>query len=275
MRHEKLPVSSLGYKAELTTYLLDNYSEIDINRKRPLVIICPGGGYTYTSVREAEAIAIQMNAMGIHAAILNYSVAPAVFPVALTQLAVAVATARENAQIWNVDADNISVLGFSAGGHVAGSLGVFWNSTVLREALPAYTAEQVKPDRMVLCYPVILANEYSHEGSFQNLLGDEYSNRDKRNLVSLEAQVTTDTPPTFLWHTAEDLSVPPQNSLFFADALIKNGIPCEYHLYPRGGHGLALANEETCSKDREDSQIVPSCQNWIGMAGRFLCMDLK
>ncbi len=274
MRHENLAVVAMNESASLTTYLLDNVAEIDIHRKRPLVVICPGGGYAFTSQREAESIAIQCNARGLHAAILRYSVAPALFPTALAQLATAVAMVRENAALWQVDTNNISVLGFSAGGHLAASLGVFWNTALLREALPNLTAAQVRPNRMVLCYPVITGLAFAHEGSFRNLLGDAYEEVTKRQGLSLETQVNQDTPPTFIWHTAQDTDVPPQNSLLFASALLSNNIPCELHVYPKGCHGLSLANQETCGPAQE-FLIVPSCQNWIDMAGRFLWMALS
>ena len=129
MIHEKIEIQlkDSEFKANLFTYFLDNSPEIDPERKRPVVLICPGGGYQMTSDREAEALAVRFMAMGYHAAILRYSVAPARFPEALLQLATAVAMLRENAEKWHIDTEKIVVQGSSAGGHLAASLGVFWN----------------------------------------------------------------------------------------------------------------------------------------------------
>ena len=132
MIHEKIEIQlkDSEFRANLFTYFLDNSPEIDLGRKRPVVLICPGGGYQMTSDREAEALAVKFMSMGYHAAILRYSVAPARFPEALQQLATAVAMLRENAEKWHIDTDKIVVQGSSAGGHLAASLGVFWNKSV-------------------------------------------------------------------------------------------------------------------------------------------------
>ena len=137
MIHEKIEIQlkDSEFTANLFTYFLDNSPEIDPERKRPVVLICPGGGYAMTSDREAEALAVKFMAMGYHAAILRYSVAPARFPEALLQLATAVAMLRENAEKWHIDTDKIVIQGSSAGGHLAASLGVFWNKPFVAEAL--------------------------------------------------------------------------------------------------------------------------------------------
>ncbi|MDO5136429.1 MAG: alpha/beta hydrolase, partial [Eubacteriales bacterium] len=130
MIHEKIEIQVPGssYKGELYTYFLDNSLEIDPCRVRPLVLICPGGGYGMTSDREAEAVAVRFLAMGCHSAVLRYSVAPARYPEALLQLGSAVALLREKGEKWHIDRNRIAVLGFSAGGHLAASLGVFWDA---------------------------------------------------------------------------------------------------------------------------------------------------
>ena len=147
MIHEKIEIhlKDSEFTANLFTYFLDNSPEIDPERKRPVVLICPGGGYAMTSDREAEALAVKFMAMGYHAAILRYSVAPARFPEALLQLATAVAMLRENAEKWHIDTDKIVVQGSSAGGHLAASLGVFWNKPFVAEALEM-DAEKFRPN---------------------------------------------------------------------------------------------------------------------------------
>jgi acetyl esterase/lipase len=137
MIYKKIAIKVDGYKetADLYTYFLDNSIEMNINRKRPVVVICPGGGYTMTSDREAEPIAMQYLAKGYHAVILRYSVEPARYPLALLQLAKSVAFLRENAAEFHIDVNKIVVQGFSAGGHLAASLGVFWKKNFIAETL--------------------------------------------------------------------------------------------------------------------------------------------
>ena len=269
MIYKKIEIKVDGYKetADLYTYFLDNSIEMNINRKRPVVVICPGGGYTMTSDREAEPIAMQYLAKGYHAVILRYSVEPARYPLALLQLAKSVAFLRENAAEFHIDTNKIVIQGFSAGGHLAASLGVFWKKNFIAETL-GIDSEMVKPNGMILSYPVITSGEFAHTGSFECLLGEDYNDLDKRKEQSLEFQVSRDTPPTFLWHTVTDDCVPVENSLLFFNALRKLEIPVEMHLYPVGGHGLSLANEETsyedggCVQKAIDTAVSNAQQKW-------------
>ncbi|MED4017899.1 alpha/beta hydrolase [Sutcliffiella cohnii] len=266
MLHEKIEVKHKQDVAMLHTYILDNSSEIDPNRKRPMVVVCPGGGYEFTSDREAEPIAIQLNAMGFHASVLRYSVKPTEFPSALCQLAKTVWLIRKNTDKWNVDSNKIILMGFSAGGHLAASLGVFWNRDPLPKILDVQP-EQIKPNGLILSYPVITSGEHAHQGSFRALLGKKLADKALLNLMSLENQVTSHTPPTFLWHTFTDTAVPVENSLLFANALAKHDVSLEMHIYPRGAHGLSLGTEETMvSAKNLQSEVV----NWIEMAGRWI-----
>lgn len=265
MIHEKLQIQVPGssWQGVLYTYFLDNSMEMHPNRKRPVIVVCPGGGYHMTSDREAEAIAVQFLAKGFHAVILRYSVAPARYPEALFQLAKTMLFLRENAQKYHIDTEKIIVQGFSAGGHLAASMGVFWNKPFLAERLGA-NSKMLRPNGLLLCYPVISSGDKAHVGSFQNLLGEDYDDEEKRKSMSLELCVTKDTPRTFLWHTASDNTVPVENSLLFFQALHKLGIPAEMHIYPVGGHGLGLANEETSSEDGYGVQ--EECQSWMTLA---------
>ncbi|MDF2543725.1 MAG: acetyl esterase family enzyme [Herbinix sp.] len=266
MRNEVIKIQAEQFTATLTTYLLDNSREIDIERKRPLIIICPGGGYRFVSDRESEAVAIQMNAMGFHACILNYSIHPAEFPIALTQLAKSVAYAREHAMEWNVNTDKIIVTGFSAGGHLAASLGVFWHEDFLHEIM-RMDQENYRPNGMILSYPVITSGPFAHRDSFVAVLGDRYDQLVEK--LSLEHQISENTPPAFVWHTFEDDVVPVQNALLFVTGMREKNRPFELHIYPKGGHGLSLANEETESREWHFG-IQEECQTWITMAGTWV-----
>lgn len=251
--------------ASVTAYLLDWGQEEE--KKRPAVIICPGGGYWRHSPREGEPIAMEYLAMGCHAFILQYTVRPGSFPEGLLELALLVAQIRERSQEWKVDSDKIVVSGFSAGGHLACSLGVFWNREFVYGPI-GRKAEEIRPDGMILCYPVITSGIYCHEGSFKNLLGDQAANHEKRRLVSLEKQAGPHTPKVFMWHTFTDETVPVQNALLFADALVKNGVNLEFHLFPSGGHGLSLAREDT--GNGQENLVEPRCQCWINLAGEWI-----
>lgn len=274
MIYKKIEIAVDGYKetADLYTYFLDNSIEMNIHRKRPVIVICPGGGYAMTSDREAEPIAMQYLAKGYHAVILRYSVETVRYPLALLQLAKTVALLREHAEEFHIDTDKIIVQGFSAGGHLAASLGVFWKKDFIAKTLKV-KSDMVKPDGMILSYPVITSGEFAHTGSFEYLLGEDYQDPDKRKEQSLELQVSQDTPPTFLWHTVPDDCVPVENSLLFFNALRKFKIPVEMHLYPAGGHGLSLANEETSYEDGRC--IQKECQSWIELACKWIDNCIK
>lgn len=225
--------------AKLTGYLSDNSPEIDSTRVRPAVVICPGGGYEMTSDREAEPVALQVIANGCQAFVLRYSVSPTRYPVALHQLACSVALIRQHATEWHIDPQKIIVAGFSAGGHLAACLGVFWHTAELANI--GLSPAQMQPNGLLLSYPVITSGEYRHQGSFNNLLGTDQAALAK---LSVDQQVTNMTPPTFIWHTVADGSVPVENSLLFAQALRRAGVPFELHLFPDGRHGLSLATPE-------------------------------
>ena len=234
--------------AVLKSFIIENSREIDEEYKRPAVIICPGGGYEFLSDREADVVAQRFVAADISAFILNYSIEKdKIYPIQLLEASAALAYVRKNADKYNLDKDKIFVCGFSAGGHLAGNLGVSWQKSFIEEALKIEKGEN-KPNALLLCYPVITGGEYAHRGSFDNLLGYK-ANEENYHKLSLENCVSQNTPPTFIWHTFEDGAVPVENSLLFGNALRKNEIPFEMHIYTRGGHGLSLADKTTAKKD--------------------------
>ena len=263
----KIQVEGSLPETQLITYIQDHYQEIKIE-SRPLVLICPGGAYAYTSPREGEAFAMQFLAMGYHAAVLKYSCAPAVFPTSLTELASAMILIRQHAQEWHVDPDKIIVLGCSAGDHLAASLATLWDEDFLAEALKLDKTDHklLKPDGLILCYPVITSGEFAHRGSFENLLGEK--EEELGGELSLETRVSEKVPPVFIWHTYTDGSVPVENSLLFVNALRKAGVSTEFHMYPCGGHGLGLANRLTCARD--GSAVQEECTSWIPLVHTWI-----
>lgn len=260
------------FRPTLTTYIL-NKNTFDgriTDKSRGAVLICPGGAYVYTSEREAEPIAMKFLAEGFNVFILDYSVTPIKYPQPLLDLARAMTIIRENAEQWLVDKNDITVCGFSAGGHLAASLGVFWNKTSLWE-IDGIKKEFVQPNRLILAYPVITSkNEYKHGNSIENLMGVNATEAQLKE-VSLEDQVGEHTPSTFLWHTCGDLDVSLENTLLFANALRKYKIPFEMHIYPEGGHGLALANEETTMKG---NPLRPHVATWLPLVVQWLKKSL-
>ncbi len=168
---------------------------------------------------------------------------------------------RDNAEQWQIDPDRIFVAGFSAGGHLAASLGVFWHEPFLAGLLKTESG-RIRPNGLILSYPVITSGEHAHRESFYNLLGSRYE--ELVDYVSLENRVTEKTPPVFLWHTWEDDCVPCQNALLLAQTLKAKGVSLELHIYPHGGHGLSLANEETAAIGGYGVQ--EHCQSWMPMA---------
>lgn len=222
-------------------YLHNEWKSLEIpGRDLPAVIICPGGGYDFTSDREATPVAMEYYNAGYHAFVVRYSVkekAKGFHP--LCQLAAAIAHVRKHAAEWNVQENKIAVCGFSAGGHLAGSLGTLANTDEFQKVWGR--KEDIRPNAMILCYPVILANEYAHIGSILNVSGAQPGTADYA-WFGLEGHVTSLTPPTFLWHTASDSAVPVENSLQFALSLSREKIPYEFHVFPEGNHGLSVCS---------------------------------
>ncbi len=266
MRHEKFDVTGEGSQAyaALYTYILDDSQEVAIP-ERPMVIICPGGGYEMTSDREAEIVAMQFVAFGYHAAVLRYSVSPSVYPAAILELGRAVKLIRENAAQWKVRRDRIVVGGFSAGGHMVGSYCVAWNKGWMAQKLGT-DSETLRPNGLILGYPVITSGEFAHHSSFHKLLDTAYEERKEE--LSLEKQVNGDVPPTFIWHTFEDDVVPVQNSLMMVQALAASHIPTEFHMFEKGGHGIALANRLTGGADGYG--VGTGCEKWMELAHQWM-----
>jgi len=267
----QLKEGTAGWEPNVTVYVPDNLPEIFPEGKRPAIIICPGGGYGFTSDREAEPVALSFLSANYNVFVLRYSVAPARYPQALLELSATVAWVRRNAEKYHVDLEKIAVCGFSAGGHLAGCLGVFWNESFIREKL-SITEGENRPNAMILAYPVITAGEQAHRGSFENLLGQEASNVNFLNKLSLEKQVNDKTPPAFIWHTFNDRTVPVENALLMAEAMTKQGIAFELHIYPEGPHGLSLCERTTA---KEAAYINEHAGSWVTLCKQWLKMIFR
>ncbi len=239
-----------GKNPTLDIYLPYNMAEMGREKqKRPCILICPGGAYSMCSERESEPVALHFLPEGFNVFVLKYSVAPNRFPSQIREVAAAVELIYKNAEQWNCDTEKIAVMGFSAGGHLAAHYSTMFDCEAVREVFP----ESKAVNATVLCYPVISADwSVAHRGSIINLLGYQPKNREEEDFFSCNKQVSSKTPPTYIWHTAEDGCVPVKNSLLYASALAEKRVPFELHIFPYGGHGLS-----TCDKNTIDD-VLPS-----------------
>jgi len=251
------------HKITLTTYIASDSPELNMP-PRPAILIFPGGGYNFLSDREAEPIARSFMAAGFNAFILRYSIGKdAVFPRPVVDASLALRNIRVNASEYNIDPEKVFVIGFSAGGHLAGSIGTMWHKDfVQREINMPYGMN--KPSGMILSYAVLTTNDYAHVSSIQTITGMPEPPPELLELYAVEKQVDENTPPAFIWHTAADTGVPVENSLQMALSMSAKKIPFELHIYPEGQHGISLATKETSSQN--PAFINPTVSDWINKA---------
>ncbi|MCD8119583.1 MAG: alpha/beta hydrolase [Lachnospiraceae bacterium] len=277
----------------LTTYILDSSPKNPAWDSRPGILICPGGAYLYCSQREAEPIAMAFAAMGYHAFVLNYSVyadeggdmnpnrefvvkPERVHPTPVREVGLAMKYLTEHAAEWHLDAERIAVCGFSAGAHNAAMYGVYWNSPMVTD----YLGGAYRPAAMILGYALTDFTYISRlipkcddqaKALFRAIniafAGTAEPPEELLKEISPALQVNAQTPPTFLWATADDELVPIRNTLAMAQGLADHQIPFEVHIFERGHHGLALATQATAKRK---SQILPSAGKWVPMAGEWL-----
>jgi acetyl esterase/lipase len=221
------------------------YPATGTNKVATGVVVCPGGGYVHLAIDyEGFEVAEWLNKLGISAFVLKYRLGPKYhYPVQLEDAQRAVRYARLHAQEFGIRPDRIGIWGFSAGGHLASTAGTHFDLGD-KSASDEINRESSRPDFMILAYPVVtMMDPYVHRGSLHALLGQTPDPRLVR-LLSNELQVTPETPPTFLFHTANDPVVPVENSVEFDEALNKAGVPAEMHIYLKGRHGVGLATDD-------------------------------
>jgi acetyl esterase/lipase len=227
------------------------------------VVICPGGGYGIVAAgHEGYDVAKKFNEIGVAAFVLKYRMPnpqnqqdPSIAPLQDAQQAIIMV--RSNAQKWHVNPSRIGILGFSAGGHLASTAGTHFDNILVDD--PGNIS--VRPDFMMLIYPVISSDTaIMHAGSFKSLLGENASS-EKMAEYSNEKKINAHTPPTFLVHASDDNGVSANNSIVFYQALIKNKVPAELHIYEKGGHGFGMHNPTT------KEEWMDRCKNWLESNG--------
>ena len=284
MQLDTLDYKTTGLKssAKLRSYFLNTNESLFLGEERPLVLVCPGGAYAFTSVREAEPICLAFMSQGYHAAYLDYSVAPSRYPTSLLELAYAVLYLKSKTQTYKIRTDKIFLVGFSAGGHLVGSYARFLAGDSIFPALDQDLAQAVKSHfnldltlsmddfaiaGQILSYPVMNGYDFANQRSLENLLGD--SDPALWNYLDLPRHIHNLIPPTFAWHTAKDESVLPIYTLDYIRGLLELGIPAEFHLFPQGQHGLSLANRITANPSNP-GHMQEEAGIWIDLAKTWI-----
>jgi len=261
MLNEKINITSDG-RVYFETYIHDYSNELT-NNIRPAVVVCPGGGYDFTSDREAEPVALQYFADGFNVFVLRYSVGEySAYPNPLVDLCKTLKYIRNNSELWNIDSGKIAVCGFSAGGHLVGSLGTLWNDKEIMELSGCQNGEN-KPNALILIYPVLDAYKYAHVGSIRNCMQNDLNNEKLQHKLNCIENVGVHTPRTFLAHAYNDDCVAVENSLLFAKALASYNVPFEMHIFEGGHHGTSLSNHVTYSGL---STLLPDFSKWMELS---------
>ncbi|MFD2117147.1 alpha/beta hydrolase [Paenibacillus yanchengensis] len=269
MKTLQFPLTEDG-RVTLTAYIIDTSPEMSNWKQRPAVLVLPGGGYMMTSDREADPVAFHYLSKGFHTFVLRYSVGVhAAFPAPLIDVSRAMALIRNYAEEWHLDDKRVAICGFSAGGHLAASLGTMWHEEqIVQQAGIAPGTNE--PNALILGYPVISCADDSEkrlEKMWECAMGEQPYEQMQQQL-SCELHVGSHTPPTFLFHTFADNVVPVEHSLLFSQALAKHDIPFELHIYPNGVHGISLANEITSTG--RDNLVDRDVAGWVEQSSAWL-----
>ncbi|WP_173429981.1 alpha/beta hydrolase [Sharpea azabuensis] len=265
MLHE---IVKIDEDAFVETYIQDRFIAHGVVKKRPALIVCPGGAYMIHAHKEAEPIAVDFLPRGFNCFVLKYTVATdrdhpekginprAHYPLPALELMTTIHLVHENAEKWAVDDQNIFLIGFSAGAHVCATVGTRWNDPRLLEKLDFIPKEsELKCKGMILGYPMLADNPDNFQGNEYLSISQEQKTimnsvfynsknptKEMKDNFDLRNHITMDTIPTFLWHTANDPVVDTRISSSFIEKLRAHHVNCEYHMFAKGAHGLGLAN---------------------------------
>ena len=259
MLYEKVKLEGEGDEVSLACYVADKIGDF----KRSAILVLPGGAYRGLSTdREGDAIATSFMAHGYNAFVLSYSVTSTSdkpYPAQLIQASKAIKHIKDNAEKYGIDPENVFAVGFSAGGHLCGSLGTMWNREEVYKAIDMPYGYN-KPKGVMLIYPVI-SMKYYNSGTFENLLKKTDMTEDDRLSFSIEENVTEESSPMFIMHTSNDQAVDVRHSIALASALAEKRLKFELHIYPDSPHGVALGNEITaCGNGKWNN---PQIAKWV------------
>ena len=234
--------------------------ETGLDRKRPAMLVIPGGAYVMVSDREDEPVAVEYFRHGFNTFSLRYSVAPCTYPTQLREAAMAMIFIRENAEKYGVMKDWVAAIGFSAGGHLCGCLGNMFDCEAVSDLRHS---EYIRPEAVILSYPVLIYSEdhsKCHFGSFDNVSG-----HDERLMkyLSLDKHVKTNSSPAFIWHTVDDEGVPVYGSLVTAQCYLEKKVPFEMHLFRSAFHGASICTEEVYT-------VYPDVRPWVELSVTWL-----
>lgn len=222
------------------------------------IVICGGGAYSFVSIRESDSVAIEYMRKGFCTFILRYTTRTP-YPTPMNELACAIDYLRKNADKYYLIKDKISIVGFSAGGHLVSSFGYLYKHPDFINKT-SHNPNNIKPNAIISCYPVITMGKYTHQETKSNITGDDDNLID---FLSVEKNIDSEYPPTFVWTTKPDTVVPYINSIMYVDALKDNNIPHEFHLYEELDHGKSIGTD--LINDIEDNQIEAynKLQQWV------------
>lgn len=261
---EKIYLNEENKDVVLKTYVAEEYVK---GIKRDCMLILPGGGYGFCALHEDEPVARSFMQRGMNCFTLYYTVGEkASLSVTLKDVSRAIAHIKRNSEKYNIDPDRIFVLGFSAGGHLAASIGTLYDRAVA--AFEGMEKGENRPAGMIISYGACTLGEYSHELSRKFVFGKDKLTEEEIALYSPDKNVTENTPPAFIWHTANDETVDVRNSLVMADALMEKGIPTELHIYPFGWHGLSVCHDGQDPEGKDPSDLHVS--NWVGDCAQWM-----
>ena len=290
MQHFRMPLWEGRDDVAITAHLTEMPDMPGMSApKRPAIIVCPGGAYLACSTfgGEGEQISAEFFASGYQVFMLEYTVAmkagnhPTEYPNALRDLGKAMLTIRSHAEEWSIDVEKIVVCGFSAGGHLVGTLAAFWSAPILADYFHV-PSEHFRPGAVIMCYPVadyVVQEQFPYQPrdreamteSNRVFFGNEHPSQVQLEAMSIPLHITKDTPPIFLVHAADDPLVSPLNALHMAESCVKKNVPCELHLFEQGGHGFGIGNDGAMQW-RQDKRR--RCGQWVNLALQWLDRQL-
>jgi len=258
MRHERIYLDKANDEVWIETYIANE------GDKRDALLVIPGGGYSVVCHHtEGEPIALAFAARGYNTFTLNYRVKPGeyTYPTQLIDASRAMLYLRENADALRINGERIFAVGFSAGGHLCGSLATMYNYKEIVDEFGAERAKMIRPDGVILSYPATTMHGATHKGSFENLTGMKFDDipKDVADRFSIDTALTAESSPMFVWHTVEDDIVPEEGSLILGLALARKNVPHRISIFPYGPHGLTLSNEVTA---KDEAHLQPMAAFW-------------